>query len=218
MLHEFLNANRAELVRRCRSKASARSPHVTAPAAPQHGAPQFLDQLVRALRWEQEMPASEAAAAESSRAAALRGKELLEHGYAVEQVVHDYGDICQAITEFAHEKREQVEVREFCILNRVLDDAIAAAVGSHALHHEAFLGARDRELHERMGSLADEQRKLVERALVALGALKAGNVALRGATSNLLEDSLVGLRELIDRSLPQIRLSTGMTTPQSPRC
>lgn len=215
MLHEFLNANRAELVRRCRSKASARSPQATAPASPR-GAPQFLDQLVRALRWEQDMPASEEAAAESSHTAALRGKELLDHGYSVEEVVHDYGDICQAVTEYAHEKREPVTVREFCILNRVLDDAIAAAVRSHALHREASMGARARDLHERMGNLADEQRELVERALTALGALRSGNVALRGTTSNLLEDSLIGLRELIDRSLPQIRLSSGMTTPPIP--
>ena len=74
-------------------------------------------------------------------------------------------------------------------------------------HHE------DPDLHERMGALADEQRKLLETALKALEALKVGNVGLGGATGTVLEDSLVRLRELIDKSLPEIRLATGMTTP-----
>jgi hypothetical protein len=216
MLHDFLSANRAELVRRCRAKAVARDPRAGSSGALEHGAPLFLDQLVVALRGEQQMPASAAAAEELRRTAAVRGKELLQCGYSVEQVVHDYGDICQAITEFAQEKREPVEVQEFSTLNRVLDEGIAGAVSSYGLHRDASAGARDRDLHQRMGTLADQQRTLVETALKALGAVRAGKVGPMGATGNLLEDSLVELRDLIDRSLPQIRLSTGMTTPPIP--
>lgn len=216
MLYDFLSANRAELVRRCRAKAAARDPLAETSGALEHGAPLFLDQLVVALRCEQQMPASAAAAEELRRTAAVRGKELLQYGYSVEQVVHDYGDICQAITELAQEKRESVEVREFCTLNRVLDEGIAGAMSSYGLHRDASAGARNRDLHQRMGTLADEQRKLVETALEALGALRAGHVGVMGATGGVLEDSLVELRDLIDRSLPQIRLSTGMTTPPIP--
>ena len=39
-----------------------------------------------------------------------------------------------------------------------------------------------------MGTLADEQRKLVETALKALEALKVGNIGLMGATGTVLED------------------------------
>jgi hypothetical protein len=214
MLHDFLSANRAELVRRCRAKALARDPRAGSSGALEHGAPLFLDQLVGVLRSEQQMPAS--AAEELRRTAAVRGKELLQCGYSVEQVVHDYGDICQAITEFAQEKREPVEVREFSTLNRVLDEGIAGAVSSYGLHRDASAGARERDLHQRMGTLADQQRTLVDTALKALGAVRTGKVGPMGATGNLLEDSLVELRDLIDRSLPQIRLSTGMTTPPIP--
>jgi len=70
-----------------------------------------------------------------------------------------------------------------------------------------------RDLHQRIGTLADEERLLLEMALKALDALKVGNIGLMGATGTLLEDSLLKLRELIDKSLPEIRLSTGMTTP-----
>ena len=64
-----------------------------------------------------------------------------------------------------------------------------------------------------MGALADEQRRLLETALKALQALRVGNIGVRGATGTLLEDSLLKLRDLIDKSLPELRLSAGMTTP-----
>jgi hypothetical protein len=97
MLHEFLSSNRAELIKRCRAKVSRRdSPPVT-PSELEHGVPLVLDQLVEALHHEQTNPASQhdeisdapnetPASAESSRTAALHGKELLERGYTVDQV------------------------------------------------------------------------------------------------------------------------------------
>jgi hypothetical protein len=42
---------------------------------------------------------------------------LLEHGFTVEQVVHDYGDLCQAITELAFELEAPIETDEFRTLN-----------------------------------------------------------------------------------------------------
>jgi hypothetical protein len=66
-------------------------------------------------------------------------------------------------------------------------------------------------LHQHLGSVAEAQRKLLDAALVALDAVKYGNVGLMGATGSILEDSLKKLRVLIDRSLPEVRLATGMT-------
>jgi hypothetical protein len=50
----------------------------------------------------------------------------------VSQVVHDYGDICQAITELALDQKAPITVKEFHTLNRCLDAAIAEAVTEHA--------------------------------------------------------------------------------------
>ena len=142
MLHDFLSSNREELIRRCRSKVSKRdSPPVT-PNELEHGVPLFLEQLVWALRCEEESPGLDRdaafgparktpAAVENSRTSALHGKELLDEGYTVEQVVHDYGDICQAITELATERDAPVTVEELHTLNRFLDGAIADAVASY---------------------------------------------------------------------------------------
>jgi hypothetical protein len=225
MLHEFLASNRDELIGRCRSKVSKRdSPPVT-PTELEHGVPLFLEELVWALRCEEENPGLDRdrifgplsktpAAVESSRTAALHGKELLEGGYSVDQVVRDYGDICQAITELATERDAAVTVEEFRTFNRLLDNAIADAVSSYGCHRDESIsaqGEQDQQIWK--GTLGDEQRELLDTAVKAFDALKVGNIGLRGATGTLLEDSLVKLRDLIDRSLPEMRLST----PGTPR-
>jgi hypothetical protein len=143
VLHEFLTANRDELVRRCRSKVCERdSPPLTATDL-DHGVPLVLEQLVWALRGEEERPAAAPrgrnprsfgktpAAVEVSRTAALHGKELREHGYTAGQVVQDYADISTAIAELAAERNAPVSVDEFESLNRFLDSAIADAVASY---------------------------------------------------------------------------------------
>jgi len=113
MLHEFLTHNRADLIERCRLKVAQRSaPRVTS-AELTHGIPLFLDQLIKTLEVEQTSepmrsrkvsgPAGggRPVLSEMGAAAALHGRELLQQGFTVEQVVHDYGDLCQAITDLA---------------------------------------------------------------------------------------------------------------------
>jgi hypothetical protein len=226
MLHEFLTNHRQELIRRCIGKAAKRDrTRVVALkvlSEPDHGVPLFLQQLVDVLRAEQARPggkgsgtsgSSAASLAEGTRTAALHGKALLDDGYTVDQVVHGYGDVCQSITELAGELRADVTLAEFHTLNRMLDNAIADAVSSYARHrdHHSATGAED--LHDRMGSLADELRVHVNAALKAMEALKVANIGVNGATGSLLNRSLVNLRDLIDKSLPEIRLATGMTSP-----
>jgi len=71
-------------------------------------------------------------------------------------------------------------------------------------------------MHDRLGSLADEQRMLLDTALKALDALKVGNIGLMVATGSVLEDSLLKLRDLVDRSLPEIRTTSGMVIHPEP--
>jgi hypothetical protein len=222
MLHEFLTTNRAELIRRCKSKVGERSSPRVTPLELEHGVPRFLEQLVDALiheeanpeAWSKENPAS----AESTRTANLDGDELFEQGYTVGQVIHGYGDVCQVITQLAIEMNAPVTVREFRTFNRLLDNAIADAVSSFILHRETSTNDADGayDLHQHLGSVAEEQRKLVEAAFVALNSIRFGNVGVMGATGTILEDSLKKLRVLIDRSLPEVRLATGMTNGVTP--
>jgi hypothetical protein len=225
MLHEFLSTNRADLISRCRGKVTQRdSPRATASEL-EHGIPLILNQLFEALVHEHassqlpaEIPGTTSetrASIESTHTAGLHGAELFKLGYTLSQVVHDYGDLCQAITEAAIEKNASITVSEFHTFNHLLDNAIASAVSAFgALQHASSYAAGGAQgIHNRLGALADEQRQLVDTAFGALDALKRGNVGLMGATGAVLEDSLARLRATTDQSLPEIRLASGMVTP-----
>lgn len=222
MLHEFLTANRTDLINRCRVKVAQRlAPKVT-DAELTHGIPRFLDQLIKTLQVEQTTepmrsrrvsgPAGGGPAlSEIAATAALHGRELSQQGFTVDQVVHDYGDLCQAITDLAFERSAPIEIDEFRTLNRCLDNGIADAVTEYAFQRSSLMENNGvKALNERLGFLAHELRNLLHTATLAVVAMKAGNVGLTGATAAVLDQSLVGLRNLIDRSLADVRVTAGM--------
>src|SRR6266542_2405016 len=102
MLRDFTLANRDELLSRARSKVSARTWASASPQELENGIPLFLTQLSETLRLETSPTPFPDSSIGST--AAKHGRELLAKGYTVSQVVHDYGDVCQAITELALEK------------------------------------------------------------------------------------------------------------------
>jgi signal transduction histidine kinase len=215
MLHQFLDGNRETLAARCRTKATSRS-FPGSPAAPDHGVPTLIDELIEMLRSE----LAEDGVAKTNtltvgigRSAEKHGADLLRQGFAVEQVVHGYGDLCQALTELAQEKHEPISVAEFHTFNRCLDVAIADSVREFGRQRDEVLSEqRARSLNERLGSLAHEQRNLLNTAMLAFSAIKSGQVATSGATAAILDRSLEGLRDLIDRALADVRLTTGLHT------
>lgn len=92
MLYEFIAVHRDEIIRRCRGKVAMRSTSPPTPAEINHAVPEFLDQLVHAL--QRGLPSNP----EIARSAVHHGHDLLRQGFTVSQVVHHYGDVCQAIT------------------------------------------------------------------------------------------------------------------------
>src|SRR3984893_16673385 len=134
MLHEFLTSNRTVLIDRCRVMVGSRS----APKATEyelvHGIPTFLDQLIETLKLEQALEpqgrtlsvrnARGEVASDVGMTAALHGRDLFFQGFTIEQVVRDYGDVCQAITNLAVEIGAPISVDEFRTFNRCLDNAI----------------------------------------------------------------------------------------------
>ena len=215
MLHDFLQANRSELIERCRAKVAARRAPLATPAEITHGIPIFLDQLTRMLP-NKHLPADEYVFTQHRRAtvadsqlqqeATEHGHELLRNDFTIEQVVHDYGDLCQAITELALEKELAISVPEFGILNIKLDNAIASAVTEFAAQR-AKLGVQT------LGELAHEMRNLLNTAILANTAIRLGGVGVNGATAAALDRSLIGMRILIDRTLVGVRLQTSSMDP-----
>jgi len=128
-LYDFIKENHDQILSRTSQRVASRSPAATLKEV-ERGLPLFLTQLSETLRLE----TSEAPFPTSAMgiAAAAHGRELVEGAYSVSQVVHDYGDVCQAITELALERKAPITVKEFHTLNRCLDMAIAEAVTEHS--------------------------------------------------------------------------------------
>ena len=101
MLHEFLTLHREEIIALARRKVASRTTPGTEPEL-EHGVPLFLEQLVDTLRREQESSARPTSA-EMAQSALRHGGELRQAGFTLGEVVHDYGDVCQAVTELAIE-------------------------------------------------------------------------------------------------------------------
>jgi hypothetical protein len=150
------------------------------------------------------------------RAAALHGAELLRLGYSVDQVVHDYGDVCQSVTALAGEQSIPISTAEFRTLNRCLDNAIADAVAAFACARETSMERQAETLQQRLAVFAAEHQRLVNIANQSYGAIKTGNIGLTGATGTLLIHALDELRSLVERTLPEIRLASPASAVVSP--
>jgi signal transduction histidine kinase len=205
MLQEFIALNRDEIIRRCRAKVAIRSVPPPTKAEIDHGVPVFLDQLGDALS---HTPAS---SIEISNSALQHGHDLLLQGFTVSQVVHDYGDVCQSITDLAMETDAPISTDEFRTLNRCLDDAIAGAVTEYGRERNLsnLEGQAARE-QRRMGFFTHELGNLINTGVIAFEILKSGNVGVGGSTGAVLQRSLMGLRALVGRSLAELRLTEGI--------
>lgn len=207
MLFEFVTTHREELIRRCRAKVAARSLPAPTPAEIEHGVPLFLDQLVTALHMGQ----SGSSAIDGT--ALLHGRDLLAQGLSVSQVVHDYGDVCQSITELALELNAPITTDDFRMLNGCLDRAIAGAVTEYSREREHALEAAAPKLAretEQLAFLAHELRDLIHTVMIAFDVVKTGRVGASGSTSRIIDRSLQRARDLIARALAEVRLSEGV--------
>ncbi len=201
MLHEFLLANKHAIIERARAKVANRP----APRATEEellsGIPLFLDQLIEILR------SSPTSGTPLAGAATRHGGDLLYRGFTVAQVVHDYGGVCQAVTELAAETDAPITADEFHTFNRCLDDAIAGAVTEYSRQREQTLTLQGTE---RLGELAHELRNALGVAMLTFQTLRSGSVGLSGSTSALLGRSLERLAALVDSSLSQVRLDANV--------
>lgn len=178
----------------------------------------FLDQLTRTLEAEHggdnvgglrisgPSGGEGSALSEMGVSATVHGGELLGLGYTIDQVVHDYGDLCQAITDLAVERDAPFSVDQFRTLNRFLDNAIADAVTEFAAQRDVQVAKQQaEEENERLGFLAHELRNHLNVAKLAFAALESGRLAVGGSTGAVLRRSLGSMEGLITHSLAAVR-------------
>jgi signal transduction histidine kinase len=207
MLQEFIELYRDEIIQRCRAKVAQRSIPPPTDAEIDHGVPLFLSQLVDALR-----PGA-ASTGHINETAVMHGHDLLRQGFTVSQVVHDYGDVCQTVTELALETNTPIGTDDFRTLNRCLDEAIAGAVTEFGREREqSDVTGESARGTERLGFFSHELRNLTNTAIFAYDVLKTGDVGIGGTTGRVLHRSLMALRALIDRSLEEVRFTQGINT------
>ncbi len=204
MLREFVSLNREAIILRTRNRLVSRLSPVPTRDELDDGVPVFLTQLSETLRWE--ATATPFASGAIGSTAARHGGELRTRGFTVSQVVHGYGDICQAITELAIEQQAPITTKEFHTLNRCLDSAIAEAVTEHARITAATAATEETE---RLGRAAHELRDVLNTALLAFAVLKDGAVAINGSTGAVLDRSLSRLAQVVENTLAEVRLETG---------
>ena len=180
-LHAFIGMHRDEIIARCEAKVAARSVAATPAAATEHGVPLFLAQLLR------ELSDSESQTDAMAKGARAHGRDLLRQGLTVAHVVHDYGDVCQSVTDLAVETNAPIDAEGFRTLNRCLDDAIAGAATAH-VSEDAF--GRDRMSQAALQTLVDT-------AISSFEALHTGRVGVSGSTGALLGRTLYAMSDYI---------------------
>jgi signal transduction histidine kinase len=227
MLYEFLLNNADDLIQRCIAKVAKRPRRNASERQLRTGIPLFLSQLIKTLQVEEKngpvaamvvsgmSGGGESDSSEMEASAAAHGASLLELDYTVDQVVHDYSDLCQAITDLAVERDAPFSVNEFRTLNRCLDNAIASAVTEFSFQRDISLTAQQSaDSNERLGFLMHELRNSLNVGIMAVAAMEAGQLSMTGATGAVLKRSHAAMNRLIKLSLDDVRAgaaATGLT-------
>lgn len=205
MLDGFIRSNREAILAGSRARVRSRTSPKPTDVELANGIPVFLDQLGDALRLAKSTAVIDHEPL--GKSAERHGSDLFRMGLTLGQVVHDYGDVCQIIAELAVEQQLSISGEELRLLSRCLDDAIAGAVTEWSRQQEIAIHG---QATERLGVLVHELRNLLHTGLLAYESVKSGQVAIGGSTGQLLGRSLTGLRDLIDRSLADVRLDAGI--------
>ena len=160
-------------------------------SSPVRSTPRSVAIAMRAFRISGASEGDKDALSEIGASATTHGRVLLELGFTVEQVVHDYGDLCQAITDLAVERQAPFSVDQFRTLNRCLDNAIADAVAEFSRVRDETV-AMQSVINEnlRIGYLVHELRNHLLTATLAFSALESGKLTIGGSTAGLLKRSL----------------------------
>lgn len=199
MLYEFLEDNRLEILALAEEKILKLAGSLPSSIELRKGLPIFYEYLINYLK----SPNNTISGDKIVSGAAEHGRELLRLNYTLSHVVHSYGSMCQAVTEYAQRREANISANEFNDLNLCLDIAIASAVSEFS--YNSVQASEEREV-QHLGFLVHELRNALSSATIAHEMIKQGLVGTSGSTARVLGDNLTRMRNLIDRSLSEVRM------------
>jgi hypothetical protein len=129
----------------------------------------------------------------------VHGTDLLSR--SIDLVIEDYADICQTIIDLAFDLGEKFDIAELRTLDHCLDSGIADAVTEFSQRPDLVI--------------ADKLRDSLDKATLALIAIKSTNMGMSGATGLVLDRNLTGLRSFINQSQAEVPFEAGMTLHRS---
>jgi hypothetical protein len=178
-LHELINLNRVEIIRRCGATAAAQA---TGNWLDQDVAA-ILDQLMIELR---DRPSRSDPVNET---VTRDGDALLTQTSTVSQVTRPYNGVGRSIVDLALELNVPLDADDFLTLDRCLDAAIAHAVTQHVSRQTIASGRAVNRLQE-----------LTDTAISAFEVLQTGTVGVIGRTGSLVRGSLMDIRALSNQT------------------
>jgi signal transduction histidine kinase len=207
-LHDVLARRRTEVVERW--KLAVRG--TLAPDAMPHTElvdhiPQFVDEIIAALRKDAGLDAG-APSPEQGATAAGHGAQRLRLGFSLDSVVREYGALRDAIIAEGSAGPEPLTLREVQVLFDGIVKGIAHAVSAYARQRDAEL---QRQANEHFAFIAHELRNPLSNASLAFQVLKsAGALPNEPHSVAALERGLARASELIEQTLEIARVGSGV--------
>lgn len=207
-LHEVLFATRHAVILRWKERVLGTvAPEAMPPLELIDHIPEFLDEIVAALRVEAGLP-SVGSLPEQSTTAAGHGAQRLRLGFSLDSVVREYGALCEAIIATGREAGAEITFRELQVLFDTTITGIAQAVTRYTHQRDAELV---RQANEHFAFIAHELRNPLAAATVAFELLKSkGSLPAQSHSVAALERGLQRTSDLIDETLQSARVASGI--------
>lgn len=169
--------------------------------------PEFLDEILAALRLDAGLVAVGPPPDESS-SAADHGEQRLRLGFSLDSVVREYGALRDAIIETARLNAADISFRELQVVFDCVVTGIAHAVGEYARQRDAEL---TRQANEHFAFIAHELRNPLSTATLAFQLLREqGELPADSRAAHALERGLQRTTELVDQTLQNARHASGI--------
>jgi signal transduction histidine kinase len=208
MLYDLMSRHRTEILDQCLRQLKDQYPERSETELIE-SLPSFVDQVIDRLRHDRAQPSDGGQSGGSADSTTVKhGLERKRQGFEIGSVVRDYALICEVVSGLAIEYGETPAPREFQLLTRCVDEAIASAVESYRVEERSF---EARERAEYLGQLAHELRNAISTALIGFDLVQKGRVAIDGRTGEVVRRALRRSTQLINQTLAEARLSSGVT-------